>query len=125
MYNQKFDELEGELELVELLPTRYRSKADVTITKAKTQLDIHSQAGKLLSWPDGVRLNLYMIGTTTFVLKPHKVGIITARKLESGGYRISKKDLCMTIMARSNHAREFEAWVEGEVIMFRPVEVQE
>lgn len=74
--------------------------------------DITDAAG----WEGGTRCTLYRSGGM-FKLAKETVGLETVRQ-ESGLCFINSKGLATQIYAFSSGEREFEAWVDGEDIIF-------
>ena len=120
MLNQNFW---GELELIEIKQGRTGSRSEkvVTIDKGKNKLFIPKILTADLNWANGERINLYRMGQT-FVLKPHKVGLMKVHSVASGAMTIYSQNLCLELMSRTKSCREYDAWVEEDALFFKPKE---
>lgn len=118
MLNQEFW---GELELIEVkqCPRGGSNAKIVTIDSGKTKVFIPKVLVSELKWNNKERVNLYKMGKT-FVLKPHKVGLLKVNTVASGAMMIYSKNLCLELLSRTKSCREYEAWVEEDALLFKP-----
>lgn len=105
-------------ELVEIKTTR-NPRGLVTISADKARLGISNKFTRELGWEDGKRVNLRRKGRM-FALVPDKVGLLKIHTFSKGGAFITSKNLCLEIMSQTESCREFEGWVEDDVLFFRP-----
>lgn len=115
-------DLMSDLKLIEVKGVHKRTCGKMHITNAKTQVVIPTDKARELNWMQNERINLYSFDATTLVLKPDETGLFTARYINEVGstLRISSKALCIEIMARMNHSKEFKSWVVGNMLVFKP-----
>lgn len=104
-------------ELVEI-KTSSRAKGFVTINKDKRILSISSKYTEQLPWINGERLNLKRLGET-FILVPEKTGLLTLHQ-NKASTQIASANMCLEIMSKTHGCRKFEAWVEEDVLFFKP-----
>ena len=107
-------------EKVELKQSRRGGGEKVTISKYKNSIFIGKKLCEQVGLEVGTRFDLYRMGKT-FALKKSTVGVLTAAK-HGGCYCIRNTSACIEILAMNGRCYENEAWVERDVIFFRPIE---
>lgn len=85
-------------------------------------LFISSDLVAKLGWKESDRVNLYHKGST-FMLKPHKVGLYTLRKTAPNSLNlyIGGAEVCSIVHAFGN-SDEYDAWIDDGCVLFRPKE---
>lgn len=100
--------------------TIIRRRKSISIDKGKRKItisrDIAEEAGIVI----GDRFDLYRVGKT-FALKKAKVGVLKVSS-NNNCFIINSTNACIEILAMNGGCRENEAWVENDVIFFRPIE---
>lgn len=112
-------DLMGELELIEIKQRTVQRAGYCHISKERNVFTIPRVKVEQLKWRELERVNLYCIGST-FVLKPDKTGLLTARTSAGGTTRINSTNLCLELMSRTKSCREFDCWVEQNMLFFKP-----
>ena len=75
------------------------------------------------NWKQGIRVNLARQGNSLFRFKPSSTGLYTPRQINK-----SSKTMCLSgevLVAELRphiNGTEFDAWVDGDTIYFKPVE---
>lgn len=103
--------------------TSNKNRGFVTITKDKRTLLISNKFIEKLPWIDGERLDLYRFGET-FYLTPAKAGLLTFHAKKKVN-QITSVNLCLEIMSKTHSCRKFDAWVEEDILFFKPWEGEE
>lgn len=85
-------------------------------------INISSDLIKKAGWTNGIRVNLYKSGNSLFKFSPSSVGlykpIFTTYKANSGTMKITNI-LLVAELNPDRNGKEFDAWVEGNEILFR------
>lgn len=110
-------------ELVEIKTTR-NLKGLVTISNDRSRLSISTKFTNELNWENGERVNLRRLGET-FALVPDKVGLIKVHIFDKGGAMVTSKNVCLEILARTKSCKNFEGWVEENILFFKPMRGEE
>lgn len=101
-----------------------RTTGAIKISKDKKQMNISAKFINELGWQDKQRVNLRCKGTL-FALEPSKVGLVTIHIPKSSGGLITSQNFCWEVLSRSKSCREFEGWVEGDTLFFKPKKGEE
>lgn len=90
----------------------------IRISADKRRFTIPARFMRELGWEGKKRVNLAVMGET-FALVPDKVGLITVNHSASTG-QITSANFNIEVLSRTRSCREFEGWVEGNILFFRP-----
>ena len=116
--------LMGEFELIEVSVGNHTNKSNICkIDGNKKCFTIPRRISEQLCWADKERVNLYRFGET-FLLKPDNVGLLTMHNYK-GVLAITSKNFCIELLSRTRSCREYEAWVEGNALLFKPKKGEE
>lgn len=108
-------------EKVEIKEGRGYSKGNyITISKNKRSFTITKSIATAVNLKAGDRFDLYRVGKT-FALKKAKVGVLKVVS-NNGTFVVRNMNACIEILALNGSCHNNEAWVEDDVIFFRPIE---
>ena len=108
-------------EKVEIRAGRSYTRGDyITVAKDKKSFTISKSVAVAANIKVGDRFDLYRVGKT-FALKKAKVGVL---KVVSNNctFVVRSMNACLEILALNGSCHNNEAWVEDDVIFFRPIE---
>lgn len=91
----------------------------IRISADKRRFTIPTRFMKELGWEDKKRVNLAVMGET-FALVPDKVGLVTVHRVGGSAGQITSTNFNIEILSRTKSCREYEGWVEDNVLFFRP-----
>lgn len=102
--------------------TRSRTirRKSISIDKGKRKISISRDIAEEAGIAFGDRFDLYRVGKT-FALKKAKVGVLKVSS-NNNCFIINSSNACIEILAMNGGCRENEAWVEKDVIFFKPIE---
>ena len=105
-------------ELIEVNGSR-NTDSIIRISADKRRFTIPARFMKALGWKDKERVNLRGRGET-FALVPDKVGLITVHSVGGSAGQITSTNFNIEVLSRTKSCREYEGWVEDNVLFFRP-----
>ena len=105
-------------ELIEIKSAR-NTNSLIRISADKRRFTIPTRFMKELGWEDKTRVNLAVMGKT-FALVPDKVGLITIHCISGSAGQITSTNFNIEILSRTKSCKEYEGWVEDNVLFFRP-----
>ena len=100
-----------------------RLRKRIGIDKNKSRICISKDIALEAKLEFGDRFDLYRIGKT-FALKKAKAGVLKV-KSNNGGFVIQSRNACIEILALNGGCYKSTAWVENDVIFFKPTVLKE
>ena len=100
--------------------TRIKRSKSIAIDKGKRKISISRDIAEEAGIVFGDRFDLYRVGKT-FALKKAKAGVLKVSS-NNNCFIINSSNACIEILAMNGSCHENEAWVENDVIFFRPIE---